>query len=754
MEAASPSPGSDLSSLSSSPPPSQATVGPGVLADPPSPSNHDASPSLPDASAAAPIPPAPAPLQPSGPLASSSPPPLLPSLSPPAPPLVPSPATSSAPPPSPPLVSPSPSLPSPSPSQPSLPLVPLPLPSSPPPPQLTPPPSKASPLLPSTPSPSHSPSLPNLPVSPPSPPLPPPSPIVSSSPPPAPPLSRPRKHPQSPARPKPPPAPANFSALRHPPVSPAPSGEELPPPPPLSHPKVQSSSSSLKSHPTLPSAPPPSILPKAVIPSTVSSTKSSSISSNNGWKSATSVSSRTSAVAKFCAVVGGVAIFGLIALILYNAYTRKKRRKRHGFPDDYVDSLPRSVLQQSGSAAAFYRHMDEFSGSASSHSKHRNMQSPLSPHPLRNGSGSDGLGTHMRQDSNGIGYSKFFSFHELSDATSGFSPRNILGQGGFGCVYKGRLTDGREVAVKQLRTGSTQGEREFRAEVETISRIHHRHLVSLVGYCIDYDQRLLVYEYVPNNTLDYHLHGERRPVMDWKTRAKIAAGAARGIAYLHEDCHPRIIHRDIKSSNILLDGKFEAQVSDFGLAKLTLDADSHVTTRVMGTFGYLAPEYASSGKLTDKSDVFSFGVVLLELITGRKPVDTSRPLGDESLVEWARPLLQDALESANFQHLADTRLDNNYDETEMFRMVEAAAACIRHSAELRPRMGQVARALSSEIDVSDLNNGMKPGQSRMFDNADISKEIRRFKRMAFGPGSSAFFTSTTDQGSVQSSGHQ
>ncbi|CAN6482775.1 unnamed protein product [Victoria cruziana] len=398
--------------------------------------------------------------------------------------------------------------------------------------------------------------------------------------------------------------------------------------------------------------------------------------------------------------------------------------------------------------------MDEFSGSASSHSKHRNMQSPLSPHPLRNGSGSDGLGTHMRQDSNGIGYSKFFSFHELSDATSGFSPRNILGQGGFGCVYKGRLTDGREVAVKQLRTGSTQGEREFRAEVETISRIHHRHLVSLVGYCIDYDQRLLVYEYVPNNTLDYHLHGERRPVMDWKTRAKIAAGAARGIAYLHEDCHPRIIHRDIKSSNILLDGKFEAQVSDFGLAKLTLDADSHVTTRVMGTFGYLAPEYASSGKLTDKSDVFSFGVVLLELITGRKPVDTSRPLGDESLVEWARPLLQDALESANFQHLADTRLDNNYDETEMFRMVEAAAACIRHSAELRPRMGQVARALSSEIDVSDLNNGMKPGQSRMFDNADISKEIRRFKRMAFGPGSSAFFTSTTDQGSVQSSGHQ
>ncbi|KAF3786458.1 Proline-rich receptor-like protein kinase [Nymphaea thermarum] len=747
MEAASPSPGSDP--LSSSPPPSQDATGPGILADPPSPNNQHAPPSLPDASTAAPTPPTPVSLQPSGPLASSSPPPLLPSQPPPAPPLVPSPASSSAPPPSLPLVSPSPSLSSPSPLPPSLPLVPPPLPSSPPPPELRPPPSKASPLPPSTPSPSHSPSGPDLPVSPPSPPLPSPSP-TASSPPPPPPSPRPHKHPLSPAHPKPPPAPANFSTLRHPPTSPAPSSAKLPPPP-LSHPKVQPPLSSLRSHPASSSTPPPSSLPKAVIPSNISSTKSSSINSNSGWRSPTSGSSRNSAVAKFCGVVGGVAIFGLIALILYNAYARKKRRNRHGSADDYVDSLPRSVLQHSGSAAAFYRQMDEFSGSASSHSKHRNMQSPLSPYPLRNGSGSDGFGTHMRQDSNGIGYSKFFPFQELSDATNGFSAQKILGQGGFGLVYKGRLPDGREVAVKQLKIGSTQGEREFRAEVETISRIHHRHLVSLVGYCIDYDQRLLVYEYVPNNTLDYHLHGERRPVMDWKTRLKVAAGAARGIAYLHEDCKELLACCQMILFMLLV-AVLMYQVSDFGLAKLTLDADSHVTTRVMGTFGYLAPEYASSGKLTDKSDVFSFGVVLLELITGRKPVDTSRPLGDESLVEWARPLLQDALESTNFQRLADPRLE--YVENEMFRMVEAAAACIRHSAELRPRMGQVARALSSEIDVSDLNNGMKPGQSRMFDNAEISKEIRRFKKMAFGPGSSTSFTSATDRDSGQSSGHQ
>ncbi|KAF8751385.1 hypothetical protein HU200_012057 [Digitaria exilis] len=153
--------------------------------------------------------------------------------------------------------------------------------------------------------------------------------------------------------------------------------------------------------------------------------------------------------------------------------------------------------------------------------------------------------------------------------------------------------------------------------------------------------------------------------------------------------HPRIIHRDIKSSNILLDNNFEAQVSDFGLARLAADSNTHVTTRVMGTFGYLAPEYALSGKLTAKSDVYSFGVVLLELITGRKPVDASQPLGDESLVEWARPLLLKAIEHREFGDLPDPRMENRYDENEMFHMIGAAAACIRHSAAMRPRMGQV-----------------------------------------------------------------
>lgn len=337
-----------------------------------------------------------------------------------------------------------------------------------------------------------------------------------------------------------------------------------------------------------------------------------------------------------------------------------------------------------------------------------------------------------RSGSGGLGNSRsWFTYDELVEATDGFSDQKLLGEGGFGSVYKGNLQDGREVAVKLLKSGGGQQEREFRSEVEIISRVHHRHLVSLVGYCISGERRLLVFDYLPNDTLYFHLHGEGLPVMDWATRVKIAVGAARGISYLHEDCHPRIIHRDIKSSNILLDSNFEARVSDFGLAKLAMDANTHISTRVMGTFGYMAPEYASSGKLTEKSDVYSFGVVLLELTTGRKPVDTSQPLGDESLVEWARPLLNDALETQQFGVLADPRLDGNFVDGEMFRLIEAAAACVRHSSAKRPTMGQVVRAFDN-MATSDLTNGMKVGESEIFNSAQQSAEIRLFQRMAFG----------------------
>lgn len=307
-----------------------------------------------------------------------------------------------------------------------------------------------------------------------------------------------------------------------------------------------------------------------------------------------------------------------------------------------------------------------------------------------------------------------FTYEELAAATGNFSQANLLGQGGFGYVHKGVLPSGKAVAVKQLKSGSGQGEREFQAEVDIISRVHHRHLVSLVGYCIAGARRMLVYDFVPNKTLEFHLHGKGLPVMEWATRLRIALGSAKGLAYLHEDCHPRIIHRDVKSANILLNNNFEAMVADFGLAKLTSDNNTHVSTRVMGTFGYLAPEYASSGKLTEKSDVFSYGVMLLELLTGRRPIDATNSFLEDSLVDWARPALSRALADGNYDDVADPRLEGNYDPVEMTRVVAGAAACVRHSAKKRPKMSQIVRALEGDMSLEDLNEGVRPGQSMMF----------------------------------------
>lgn len=363
-----------------------------------------------------------------------------------------------------------------------------------------------------------------------------------------------------------------------------------------------------------------------------------------------------------------------------------------------------------------------------------------------------------------LGFSKStFTYEELAMATDGFSEANLLGQGGFGYVHRGVLPNGKEVAVKQLKAGSGQGEREFQAEVEIISRVHHKHLVSLVGYCITGVQRMLVYEFVSNNTLEFHLHGKGRPVMDWGTRLKIALGSAKGLAYLHEDCHPKIIHRDIKASNILLDFNFEAKVADFGLAKFTSDANTHVSTRVMGTFGYLAPEYAASGKLSDKSDVFSFGVMLLELITGRQPVDTDQSYMDDSLVDWARPLLTRALEDGNFDTLVDKRLGTDYNQNEMSRLVACAAACVRHSARRRPRMSQVVRALEGDVSLSDLNEGIRPGHSNVYssygssdyDTNQYNEDMKKFRKMALASqeyGSSDQYSNPTSEYGLNPSG--
>ncbi|CAN7019983.1 unnamed protein product [Brassica rapa subsp. trilocularis] len=417
--------------------------------------------------------------------------------------------------------------------------------------------------------------------------------------------------------------------------------------------------------------------------------------------------------------VAGVLVIIIIAVIFFF----RRKQKKSSSPRSNQQYLPPANVSVHTEGLIHYR-QNPGNGPASAQNSLPDTNNSL-------GNPKPGRGT---PDSAVIGTSKIpFTFEELSEITEGFSKRFVIGEGGFGCVFKGILSEGKPIAIKQLKSISAEGYREFKAEVEIISRVHHRHLVSLVGYCICEQHRFLIYEFVPNNTLDYHLHGKDLPVLEWTRRVKIAIGAAKGLAYLHEDCHPKIIHRDIKSSNILLDDEFEAQanyvqVADFGLARLNDTAQSHISTRVMGTLGYLAPEYASSGKLTDRSDVFSFGVVLLELITGRKPVDTSQPLGEESLVEWARPRLIEAIEKGDISEVVDPRLEKHYIEEEVYRMIETAASCVRHSALKRPRMVQVVRALDTRDNLSDLSNGVKVGQSTVYNSGQYSNEIRMFRR--------------------------
>ncbi|CAA0814323.1 Proline-rich receptor-like protein kinase PERK8 [Striga hermonthica] len=528
-----------------------------------------------------------------------------------------------------------------------------------------------------------------LPPPPASPPLPPPS---ESPPPSAPPPSLLRSPPASPPTrsPPPPPPPQRESPLRSPPASPPTRSPPAtrPPQPPAALAPVHHHSSGGDSGSELPTA-------KSVQPIRNISAEGDSVSSPG---------LRGGSVIVLSSFVG---ILALTVAVFFAWFVKRRKKGKGG----------------GGGRGGPEINQPEHSAFASSHNTDSAFLRPQYSNLTCSSDG--GRGASSRS---------WLTYEDLYEATNGFSEDNVLGKGGFGSVYKGVLMDSREVAVKQLKAGSRQGEREFRAEVEIISRIHHRHLVSLVGYCISENQRLLVYEYVPNNNLHYHLHGEGNQVMDWANRVKVASGAARGLAYLHEDCQPRIIHRDIKSTNILLDNNFEARVADFGLAKLAmeLDINTHVSTRVMGTFGYMAPEYAATGKLTEKSDVYSFGVVLLELITGREPVDSSRPSGDESLVEWARPLLARALESLDFAELVDQRLENNFSEREMFRMIEAATACIRHSASKRPRMSQIARALDSMEELDDLSSVIIQSQSGNFDSREHSAQIRRFDRMAFG----------------------
>ncbi|KAK3443387.1 hypothetical protein EUGRSUZ_B03535 [Eucalyptus grandis] len=288
-----------------------------------------------------------------------------------------------------------------------------------------------------------------------------------------------------------------------------------------------------------------------------------------------------------------------------------------------------------------------------------------------------------------------FTFRELAAATKNFRSECFLGEGGFGRVYKGRLeSTGQVVAVKQLDRNGLQGNREFLVEVLMLSLLHHPNLVNLIGYCADGDQRLLVYEYMPLGSLEDHLHDlpPGKEPLNWNMRMKIAAGAAKGLEYLHDKANPPVIYRDFKSSNILLEEGFHPKLSDFGLAKLGPTGDkSHVSTRVMGTYGYCAPEYAMTGQLTVKSDVYSFGVVLLELITGRKAIDSNLPHGEQNLVAWARPLINDR---RKFSRMVDPSLQGQYPMRGLYQALAVASMCIQEQAVARPLTRDVVTALS------------------------------------------------------------
>ncbi|KAL6350586.1 hypothetical protein AAG906_022296 [Vitis piasezkii] len=291
-----------------------------------------------------------------------------------------------------------------------------------------------------------------------------------------------------------------------------------------------------------------------------------------------------------------------------------------------------------------------------------------------------------------LGNLRRFPFKELQIATNNFSSKNILGKGGFGNVYKGYLQDGTVVAVKRLKDGNAiGGVIQFQTEVEMISLAVHRNLLRLYGFCMTTTERLLVYPYMSNGSVAYRL--KAKPALDWSTRKRIALGAARGLLYLHEQCDPKIIHRDVKAANILLDDYCEAVVGDFGLAKLLDHRDSHVTTAVRGTVGHIAPEYLSTGQSSEKTDVFGFGILLLELITGQRALEFGKAANQKgAMLDWVKKIHQEK----KLDMLVDKDLKANYDRIELEEMVQVALLCTQYLPSHRPKMSEVVRMLEGD----------------------------------------------------------
>ncbi|KAF5754053.1 putative protein kinase RLK-Pelle-LRR-Xb-1 family [Helianthus annuus] len=289
--------------------------------------------------------------------------------------------------------------------------------------------------------------------------------------------------------------------------------------------------------------------------------------------------------------------------------------------------------------------------------------------------------------------SEYLSIDDVLKSTNCFDQSNIIGCGGFGLVFKATLPNNQKVAIKKLSGDCGQVDREFQAEVETLSRAQHPNLVLLQGYCKYKKERLLIYSFMENGSLDYWLHEkpDGRSRLDWTTRLRIAQGAIRGLAYLHQSCEPHILHRDIKSSNILLDENFEAHLADFGLARLILPYDTHVTTDLVGTLGYIPPEYGQASVASYKGDVYSFGVVLLELLTGRRPMDMCKPKGGRELISWVMQMKTEKREN----EVMDSCIFNKEQASEMLKVLELACACLNESPKLRPSTQELLSSLDN-----------------------------------------------------------
>ncbi|PIN00582.1 Serine/threonine protein kinase [Handroanthus impetiginosus] len=292
---------------------------------------------------------------------------------------------------------------------------------------------------------------------------------------------------------------------------------------------------------------------------------------------------------------------------------------------------------------------------------------------------------------------RIFSFSELKAATRNFRSDTILGEGGFGKVYKGWLdpksgVNGSVIAVKKLNSESMQGFQEWQSEVNFLGRLSHPNLVKLLGYCLEDNELLLVYEFMQKGSLENHLFGRGSAVqpLPWDIRLKILIGAARGLAFLHASDR-KVIYRDFKASNILLDGSYHAKISDFGLAKMGPTASrSHVTTQVIGTHGYAAPEYVATGHLYVKSDVYAFGVVLLEILTGLRALDPNRPSGQHNLADWIKPHLT---ERRKLKHVMDSHLEGRYPSRSALQIAQLALNCLENEPKNRPSMQEIVETL-------------------------------------------------------------